>query len=288
MFKALLLLSASLPLRMVHGIARFYGSCASRFPSRARTTTLLNLQTCFPDASTQDIARLARLSLQHTAMTALEMGKAWLWPLDRTLGMIREIEGQEVLNDAVADARGTLVLAPHLGNWEVFGFYITEQAPTTFMYQPPRNAALDRLIKSARSRGHASLAPTNRQGVAQLLKALKSGEWVGVLPDQEPPPESGVFAPFFGVPALSMTLVAKLVGRTGARVICGFAMRLPHGKGFKLIFHRADPQIYAEDLVTAVTGLNRTVESCVRLAIEQYQWEYKRFKRRPDGSRFYD
>lgn len=277
-----------MPLAAVHGLAKAYGLLTYWLPTRARATTRINLQHCFPRLDDAARERLVRQSLQHTAMTALEMGKAWFWPLPRTLSLIREIEGEQHLAAALADRKGAIVLAPHLGNWEIFGFHVCERAPTTFLYQPPRDPTLDRLIKLARSRGEARLAPTNRQGVAQLLKALQQGELVGILPDQEPPEESGTFAEFFGVPALTMTLVARLVNKTGARVICGFAQRLPAGKGFRLVIIPADPAIGSADLQESVSALNRTVESVVRRAVEQYQWEYKRFKRRPPGqARFY-
>jgi KDO2-lipid IV(A) lauroyltransferase len=278
---------AWLPLRLVHGLADGIGVLLYCFPTRMKTSTLLNLRACFPELPEENIRRLARTSLRHTAKTALEMGKAWLWPMDKTLAMIRSIDGEAVFDAALRNPRGTIVLAPHLGNWEVFGYYVTEKAPTTFLYQPPRDAAMDDLLKIGRSKGRAKLAPTNRQGVADLLKALHRGEMVGILPDQQPPPESGEFAPFFGVPALTMTLVSKLVARTGAGVISGFAQRLPGGEGFKLVMLEADPLVHDPDLDRSLLGLNRSVEACVLKAPEQYQWEYKRFKRRPDGSAFY-
>lgn len=155
------------------------------------------------------------------------------------------------------------------------------------MYQPPRIEGLDRLLRRVRARNGVSLAPTNRKGVAQLLTALKRGEIVGILPDQVPADEGGEFASFFGEPALTMTLVSKLIQRTDAQVFCGFAKRLPRGKGFVAVFEPADEKIYSSDIKESTEGLNRTVESAVQKAVSQYQWEYKRFRRRPDNSEFY-
>lgn len=146
---------------------------------------------------------------------------------------------------------------------------------------------MDRLLKEVRSRSGVKLAPTNRKGVAQLLTALRQGEMVGVLPDQVPADSSGGFAPFFGEPAFTMTLISKLVQRTEAEVFCGFAQRLPAGRGFRAVFRPADPAIASDDLTVSLTALNRTVQECVALAPSQYQWEYKRFRRRPDNSEFY-
>lgn len=288
LIRSLLQLCAALPLPVVHVLARGVGTVMSILPTRMTTTTRRNLQRCFPELNPDQLRRLTRESLQHTAMTALEMGKAWLWPMDRTLALVRAVEGDDIFQAARHGHQGTIVLAPHLGNWEVFGYHITEQATTTFLYQPPRDRSMDALLKLARGKGRAKLAATNRQGVAELLKALKNGEMVGILPDQQPPPESGRYAPFFGIPALTMTLVAKLVERTQCRVIAGFAKRLPHGQGFEVVFLDADPAVYAAELDDALMGLNRTVEACVRLAPAQYQWEYKRYKRQPDGQPFYE
>jgi len=285
--RALLQLCAWLPLSFVQGLGSLLGYMLNLFPNRARQTTRQNLHLCLPTLSDRELNRLTAASLRETAKTALEMGKCWLLPLDKVLGYIRDVEGRGVLQDALDHGRGVILLAPHLGNWEVFGYYFTEQYPTTFMYQPPKNRYFDRMIKSARSRGKARLAPTNRHGVSTLLKTLKQAEMVGLLPDQEPHEEGGEYADFFAQPALTMTLVSRLVERTGARVICGFARRLPGGRGFDLIIKAADPMIYDPDLSRSVEGLNRSVEACVNEAVSQYQWEYKRFKRRPDGSQIY-
>ena len=227
------------------------------------------------------------MSLQSTACTALEMGKAWVAPLQETLGLVKESEGMDAFNAALAAKKGVILLAPHLSNWEVFGFYTTNKAKAVFMYQPPKLAALDRLLKQIRARGGAKLAPTNRQGVAQLLKALQRGELVGILPDQVPTDGGGEFATFFNQPALTMTLVGKLLSRYKVPVFCGFAERLPRGGGFRVVMMEADAKIYSENLAESVQGLNNSVEKCVLRALPQYQWEYKRFRKQPDGSKFY-
>ncbi len=283
----LLQLCARLPLIILQGVAGLLGTVVNLTPTRMRQTTRQNLRLCFPDLPERDLRRLAARSLRETAKTAFEMSKCWLLPMDRVLAMVLQVEGEKALEDAVEEGRGVVILAPHLGNWEVFAYYLAERHPTTFMYQPTKNHYFDKLIRTARSRGQVRLAPTNRQGVATLLQALKLGESIGILADQEPAEEAGVFAPFFGTPALSMTLVSRLVQRTGARVICGFAERLPNGAGFRLKIRAADPQIYEADIQKSVAALNLSVEHCVTEAIPQYQWEYKRFKRRPDGSRLY-
>ncbi len=264
-----------------------WGSLLFLLPNRARDTTLKNLRACFPELGDKEIRALAKASLSSTASTALEMGKAWLLPVEKTFSLVTETEGFEEFHAAVAEQQGIILLAPHLSNWEIFGIYACRDIDSTVLYQPPKLPALDRLLQRTRSRGGIKMAATDRKGVALLLKALHAGELVGVLPDQVPNDEGGQFADFFGEKALTMTLVSKLITKSRARVFCGFAKRLPGGKGFRLIIREADQQIYSDDLATSVLGLNQSVEQCVRMAVEQYQWEYKRFRRRPDGEKFY-
>lgn len=217
----------------------------------------------------------------------MEMGKSWLVPLTETMGLVTQSEGMDALNQAIVAGEGVILLAPHLSNWEVFGFYTADSTSSVFLYQPPKLAALDSLLQQTRSRGGIKLAPTNRQGVAQLLKSLHKGELVGVLPDQVPTDGGGLFAPFFGQQALTMTLVGKLLARKKVPVFCGYAERLPDAKGFKVVVLPADELIYSDDLAESVQGMNRSVEACVLRALPQYQWEYKRFRRQPDGHKFY-
>jgi KDO2-lipid IV(A) lauroyltransferase len=230
---------------------------------------------------------LARLSLKNTACTALEMSKAWMPATHKTLALVTQTEGVDEFKQALDSDEGVILLAPHHGNWEIFGFYLCTDTPSTILYQPPKIPAFDRLLKQARSRFGLKLAPTNSKGIAQLLRALQQGELIGILPDQVPNDEGGIYAPFFGEPALTMTLVSKLLQRRKARVFCGFAERLAAGKGFKIIVKEADAGIYDNDLQVSVTSLNQTVEQSVERAITQYQWEYRRFRRRPDGAKFY-
>jgi len=271
-------------LGIVHGLASIWGAMLYYLPNRARNTTLKNLRVCFPDLSNEEISHLAKESLTSTASTAMEMGKSWMLPIDKTYS---PAEGLEEFKQAASGKQGIILLAPHLSNWEIFGMYACQNIESTFMYQPPKLPALDRLLQRSRSRGGIKLAPTNRMGVSLLLKALQRGELVAVLPDQVPNDEGGEFAKFFGKQALTMTLVSKLVARSQARVFCGFVVRLAKGGGFKLTIREADQAIYDEDLITSVRGLNKTVEDCVLMAVEQYQWEYKRFRRQPDGENFY-
>ncbi len=285
--RCFLTITARLPLRILHMLGAAWGDLLYWTPNRTRQTTRRNLKACFPEMSESDIAEFTRTSLRSTACTALEMGKSWLVPISETIGLVIQSEGMDAFNKAVADKEGVILLAPHLSNWEIFGFYTVTGLPSVFLYQPPKLPALDNLLKQTRSRSGIKLAPTNRQGVSMLLKSLHKGELVGILPDQVPTDGGGLFAPFFGQNALTMTLVAQLLARRKVPVFCGYAERLPNARGFKVIVMPANELVYSDDLAESVEGLNRTVEGCVLKALPQYQWEYKRFRRQPDGKKFY-
>lgn len=228
---------------------------------------------------------LAKKSLIETAKTACELGQIWINPPEKSLQKIVRFSGKEHLDAALAKGAGIIVLAPHLGNWELCGLFLDSYAQNTYLYKPPKLAAFEAKMLQYRSRLGATLAPTSAKGVAMLLKALARGELVGILPDQEPNEESGVFAPFFGVDALTMTLVSKLANRTQASVLSIFAKRLENSEGFEVVIQAARAEVASEDIAIATTALNQTVEDCVRLAPAQYQWEYRRFKRQADNTK---
>ncbi|OZG73326.1 lipid A biosynthesis acyltransferase [Hahella sp. CCB-MM4] len=251
--------------------------------------TLTNLELCFPHLQTREKNQLAKSSLLHTGMVAAEIGAVWEWPAEKVLSLVKEVEGEELIKSAEAAGKGLVLLAPHLGNWEVAGLFFAARYKMAALYQPPKIEELDGYMRHVRERNGSELVPANKRGVMRLFHILRDGGVIGILPDQDPDRSGGEFAPFYGIQTNTIKLVSKLVERTEARVLCVCAERLPDSQGFRLVVQEADPAIYEEELLTSVTALNRTVENMVNRFPEQYQWEYKRFKRRPEGQRgFYD
>lgn len=281
--KLLLDAFAALPLRVNHALGAFIGWLARFIPSRMRHVTRRNLALCFPDMSEAERRRLERRSLIETGKTLTEAGPLWRWPRERLLGIIRETPGLEAVEQARADGHGIILLGPHIGAWELVGLYASIRWPMTSLYKPPKQAAMDAPMREARERLGATLVPTDASGVKALLQALKRGEVIGILPDQDPTEGQGVFAPFLGQPAYTMVLASRLIGRAPARAFLTFAERLPRGAGFRLHFIPAEDDFYSTDITTSVAALNRGVEDCIRIAPAQYQWSYKRFRRRPEG-----
>jgi Kdo2-lipid IVA lauroyltransferase/acyltransferase len=251
--------------------------------SRAARVTNENLSLCYPALTPESRRALTLNSLNHTLYMLFELSRIWTWDWVRQQKTIRvSATSEALLQEALADDRGVVVLAPHLGNWELLGFYLQSKAPLTVLYQPGDSESVNELMLACRATYGTRVVPTNRQGVMQLFKALKRGGMTGILPDQVPEKDSGgQFAPFFGVQAMTMTLVYNLIQRTNCRILCGSCLRRPGG--FEMLFTEPDAAIYSVDEQTSLAGLNASVEHMVRAAPEQYQWEYKRFRRLQPG-----
>ena len=240
---------------MLQLLGKYCGAILYWLPTRAKTVTQKNLTTCFRTKSVTEIEALTRSSLTSTACTVLEMGKSWVPPMKETLKLVVDSEGEEKFFEATTSDSGVILLAPHIGNWEILAFYLCDEIKSTWLYQPPKFDLLDNLITKTRSRAGIVMTPTNRTGVSNVLSALNRGEVVGILPDQVPPIEGGKFSPFFGEPALTMTLVSKLVQRTPAKVFCGIAKRLPNGIGYKVVVEEAMSGIYSKDVEKSLAAL---------------------------------
>jgi KDO2-lipid IV(A) lauroyltransferase len=267
------------------GLARFFGDIMgvmmALFATAAYKTTKQNLDHCFPDKSPQEKTALARSRMKHLGQAFFETPGLWRRSSKWLQSKIVAIEGESHLKEAIANDRGTILLIPHQGNWEVIGLWVATQTAMTSLYQPPKNSLLGNWIKKSRERTGATLVPTNVRGVAALLKALNRGETVAILPDQQPPKASGDFAPLFEKPALTMTLTYNLLNRSNSQAL--FCTALREKGGWRLHFSPADQAIYSDDQAISLKAMNLGVEVIADQAMDQYQWEYKRYRTQPDG-----
>jgi KDO2-lipid IV(A) lauroyltransferase len=280
-------LFARLPLPASHRIGAALGWLLTAVPNDLKRITAINLSLCFPDLSIRERRRLLEQSLIEIGKTFAETGALWLWNKERVLGLACRVYGEDLLVQALAQGKGIILVSPHLGAWELAGLYCSTRCPLTTLYRPPRIAALDSMIRHARERLGARLVPTSTQGIRAIIQALRRGEAVGVLPDQDPRRDQGVFAPFFGIPTHTMTLISRLAARTEAEVLFVYARRFAGAEGYELHFMAAPQGIADHDPERAATQLNQGIERCVRAVPEQYLWAYKRFKTRPPGGMRY-
>lgn len=283
LIKALLRLFASFPLPLNHALGTLLGGLLILVPNDLRRTTHANLRRCFPDLSAGARRRLAWRSLIETGKTITETGPLWCWDAQRALALVREVRGKELLDAALARGGGAIVNTPHLGCWEMAGLWGAAHYPMTTLYRRPRLVELDTMVRQARERLGTEYVPADAAGVRRLYQALKENRLVGMLPDQDPGAGGGSFAPFFGVPANTMTLLSRLARKTQAPVVFAYCERLPWGRGYRLHFEAGLPALNSGSLEESVAAVNAGVEACVRALPEQYQWGYKRFKTRPTG-----
>jgi len=276
---ALLRLASRLPLRTLHALGGGLGRLADAAGSRERHITRVNVQLAFPDRPLAERRAIARQALRENARGLTELAALWYWPLPRVLGLIREVRGEAVVREALAEGRGLLVIAPHHGSWEMLQMWLAQRTTLHALYRPPREASLEPLLNRGRSRSGATFWPARPSGIRALFRALRAGEAVGVLPDQEPPGE-GVQVPFFGTPVKTMTLFCKLAARSRAPVVIGWAERLPRGAGYRLHWHRVAEPVWDPQPETAAAAMNRAIERVVMACPGQYQWTYRRFSRR--------
>jgi KDO2-lipid IV(A) lauroyltransferase len=229
-----------------------------------------------------------RRSVAEAGRMVGEVPWLWLMPEGGRVDPWVRWEGAERIDAAIAAGRGVVFLTPHLGSFEVSARAVVDrwgaQLPLTVLYRPARKAFLRQLEETARHRPGLATAPANLSGVRQMLRALRKGEMVGLLPDQVPPAGQGVWAPFFGRPAYTMTLAQRLVQQTGATLLVLCCERLPAGRGF--VVHVLEP---AGELppagdsseaaqVAGATMINQSMEAVIRRWPHQYLWGYHRYK----------
>lgn len=256
------------------------------FPLRMKKTIHTNLSRSLPSVSTTDLKKLEKKVFFQTILRMVEMPFFWFGPSEDSL--IREISGEAEFQADFEKGQGMIVLVPHLGAWEVVNFYMGKRYPSVSLYKPIKKAHQEELVRLARERYGTEMFPTTISGVKSLFAALKSGKCAGILPDHDPGENGGIMAPFFGIPANTTTLIAKLAEKSGAPIYFMVAERLPHGSGFHLHFVKADEALKSKNLEEAATAMNQGVADWVAQFPEQYEWSYKRFRRTAwEGKSFY-
>ena len=225
----------------------------------------------------------ARPAIASAGRMAAELPWLWVGQRGKPLGAALQWDGGELIAAALAEKRGLVMLTPHMGCFEICAQAIAErfttpEAPITVLYRPARQASLRDVMAGSRERPGLATAPASLAGVRQMIRALRKGEVIGLLPDQVPPDGLGVWAPFFGRPAYTMTLAARLVQQTGAALLLIWGERLPGGQGF--VVHVLPAPEIAKDMPpeAAATAVNAAMESLIRRAPGQYLWGYHRYK----------
>lgn len=276
-------LFARLPWRAVQATGSGMGWLMWKVPNRSRDVARTNLAHCFPELDHTARERLLGRTLKNIGKTFTESASAWILPAEKTLARVREVEGLEVLQQALASGKGVVGITSHLGNWEVLNHYYGSLCQPMVFYRPPKLDAVHELLKTQRTLMGNRVAPSTKEGILRIIKEVRRGGAVGIPADPEPSRSSGMFAPFFATQALTSKFVPGMLAGHKAVGVFLHAVRLEDGSGFKVILEAAPEAMYSEDPQTAVTALSAMVEKYVRAYPDQYMWSMKRFKQRPEG-----
>ncbi|MGE8619720.1 MAG: lysophospholipid acyltransferase family protein [Achromobacter spanius] len=270
MLLALFRLFAALPLPVAHALGRAAGLAVYAWPGKYRRRLQANAsQAGYPGAA------FARQAAAETGAMILENPRVW-FKNEQSLAQVVS-DDNEVVDTARAEGRGILFLTPHLGCFEITARYLARQMPMTVMFRPPRKDVLAPLLETARNSSAVNAVPATMQGVREFVRALRRGESVGMLPDQAPSVGDGVWVPFFGRLAYTMTLPSKLATQTNVPIILTAGERLPRGKGWRIHYVRVPEPLPADPEAQAAL-INAAMETLIRRCPQQYLWSYNRYK----------
>ena len=269
MLVTLFRLLSHLPLPILQALGALAGRVVFRLSPRYRRHLIDNLTQA-------GFAAVLPAAIREAGKSLAELPFIWCAASARVLA-VAQVEDWALVDAAMAQGRGVILLTPHLGCFEIIAQVIAARMPLTALYRPPRKAALRPLMEGARQRANLHLAPADLRGVRSLLKTLKAGGAIGLLPDQVPQHGEGVWADFFGKPAYTMTLSAKLQRMTGAPIVVTFAERRPGGQGYVVRFAPFDG-VLSEDPAQQASAINHAMEQLIAHCPAQYFWGYNRYK----------
>ncbi len=276
-----------LPLRMLHRLGDAAAWLSRVLNLREARVARRNLELVYPQRDAPARQQLLRAVLRETGRGAFETLRFWTRSERDNLHLIDNVRGLALFDAALASGKGLIIAAPHYGNWELLNQWLAARTPITVLYRRPEHPSGEAFLRRVRGRANVRQLPAEGAAMRGLFKALQAGGVVGILPDQQPKAGDGVFVPFFGMDALSMTLLPRLAQRTGATVLFAVAERRygsPRKSGsprFDVHLVPAPSAMRDPDLQIAVAAMNAAVQTIAERDPTQYQWTYKRYSQRP-------
>lgn len=254
---------------------------------KRRRIILTNLEIAFPEKTASERIVLAKQASAASGKLLPEFAKAWLGTKSEIQQQITRVNQQELIDEYSRNNQPVIIVTPHIGNWEFLVQWVQINYPMFGLYSASPIPQLDRLIYKARSQFGCQPFAANNRGVLNLLRKLKQGGLMVILPDQVPQKGAGVHVPFFGQQAYTMTLLHKMVQKTGANLLFAYCIRNSDGPGFNLNIDLASFDTQEKQVEAFNVGLNRQLEEIIKANPAQYVWDYKRFKAQPDGTKVY-
>jgi Kdo2-lipid IVA lauroyltransferase/acyltransferase len=269
-----------LPLPWLQTLGATMGRLMVAVNSRETHIARRNLGLIQPELSDSTRAQNLKALMRSTGQGVLETLAIWTRPRPKVLALVQEVQGEPHLNQALSQGRGVILAVPHYGNWELLIAYMAARGPFSLVYRVPAKAGMAVFLNRARSGENVRLVPAEASAMRPLLRALQNGEVIGITPDQQPRLGGGEFVHFFGRPALTLSLIAKLAQRADAPVLFAFSERM--GDGFRIVFEPEESRLHNPDLQIALQAMNDRVQAIAERDFRQYQWTYKRFSIRQD------
>ena len=270
----LLGLTAKVPLWLLHAVGTVLGWAIYGISPTYRRRMRENLaQAGF--SPPEEMRRIRHEAIASAGRMIAELPALWFRPHEEVAALVREASGAEAAFAARERGETLLLLTPHMGCFEITAQYAARHTPITVLYRAPKIGILEPLMREGRSRPNVHLVPADLSGVREMFAALKRGEPLGFLPDQVPGKGEGEWVEFFGRPAYTMTLAAKLVGRPNVTCFLAYGRRLERGRGYAIVLRPLAPALPGE---TPARRLNRAIEELVRECPGQYLWSYNRYK----------
>ncbi len=264
---------AKLPLALIHNLGAALGWLVTFFVPKFLHRIENNLRQSRVCSDEITLKKTVKQNIKQSGKAVLETLVIWFCDYAQLKPLFHGCTGWQHVEAGLASGKGLIFLTPHLGCFEITSLYYGQFQPITVLFRQPRQSWLLPFITAGRQRGKVTLAPANSQGVKQLLQALKRNEAIGILPDQAPLTGEGEWAPFFGRPAYTMTLVSKLAQKTGAQVLMAFGERLSGGRGYNIHI-----KLLPSGAIATPTLLNKAIEAQISQYPAQYLWVYDRYK----------
>ncbi len=276
----LIWLLARVPRRALMRGGRALGWLIARLPGERRRVAAANLALCFPQLSATEQQALLEDNLRDAGSMLVEFALAWMGS-DAAIARIPvTLEGLEHLHAARAAGHGVLLVGAHFSHLELCARLVSRRIAIAGMYREHADAAFEWAIKRARLR--YAEAMFSKDELRATIRHLKNGGTLWYAPDQDMRGKDAVFAPFFGIPASTITATHHLARLSGARVIAFFHQRTADGYAIRL--EAPLDNFPSPDVVADTTRINADIERMVRAAPAQYLWLHKRFKTQPAGT----
>ncbi|MDO4433672.1 MAG: hypothetical protein Q4B82_03720 [Alysiella sp.] len=275
----LIYLIRALPLSLLQGFARNIARLLITLNRQKQLKTVrLNLAIAFPHLSKTERETLSELAYQNELQSYAEFIKIWANPTHKNIDLIHCVTGKELLEHALNEQKGVVLVVPHFGTWEVMNPWVSQFTPMSIMYKPFKNPYIDQFVRDARSREQAILATSDEQGVKQVFKALKQGGITAILPDHNPQIENEMNT-WFDIPLYSSQLVAKLIQKTQATPLMLYAIRNKQA-GFDMFIEALPAQLHSNKH-NGMEILYQSIEKLIEKYPSHYHWHYRRFHTNP-------